>query len=161
VHRKIKPHKQGAIQHAYRNADSDQRSLPGTSFETALCEFREGSIRKSRRSHILLKMDLHYPGIQCCAQRCLRPSARPSISGLLAEQIRASTSSESRIRVILTVAVRPSCGQLRVVIVTSSDAPRDREEVKRLGAYHYFVKPTSYDQFMVLGSVVKAVLGSG
>jgi DNA-binding response OmpR family regulator len=53
----------------------------------------------------------------------------------------------------------PSCGQMPIIVVTSSDAPRDREEVKILGANEYFVKTTSYDQFMVLGTVVKALLG--
>ncbi|HYP14737.1 MAG TPA: response regulator, partial [Bryobacteraceae bacterium] len=45
-----------------------------------------------------------------------------------------------------------------VVVVTSSDAPRDRQMVARLGASAYFRKPSSYDDFMQLGSVVRALI---
>ena len=50
------------------------------------------------------------------------------------------------------------CQHVPVIIVTSSDAPRDREQTLQLGANHYFRKPSDYDQFMQLGSVVKEVL---
>ena len=45
-----------------------------------------------------------------------------------------------------------------VVIVTSSDAPADREETKRLGARRYFVKPRDLDEYLKLGGVVRDVL---
>jgi DNA-binding response OmpR family regulator len=45
-----------------------------------------------------------------------------------------------------------------VIIVTSSDAAIDRAEAASLGANGYFLKPQSLDEYMKLGSVVKAVL---
>ena len=45
-----------------------------------------------------------------------------------------------------------------VIIVTSSDAATDRAEAASLGANGYFLKPQNLDEYMKLGSVVKAVL---
>jgi chemotaxis family two-component system response regulator Rcp1 len=52
------------------------------------------------------------------------------------------------------------CGLIPVVIVTTSDAPKDRAAAARLGAVRYFRKPTEYDEFMKLGEVVDEVLSS-
>ena len=41
----------------------------------------------------------------------------------------------------------------RVLVVTSSDAERDREEMDRLGSNGYFRKPSEYAEFMKLGSI--------
>ena len=51
------------------------------------------------------------------------------------------------------------CGHVPVVIVTSSDAPNDRESVAKLGATGYFRKPSSYNEFMHLGELVKQIVG--
>ena len=53
----------------------------------------------------------------------------------------------------------PKCHAVPVVVVTSSDSPRDRETAVRFGVTHYFRKPTDYDQFMRLGDLVQSVLG--
>lgn len=45
-----------------------------------------------------------------------------------------------------------------VVVMTSSDSPRDRERAGALGVDHYFQKPPDLDKFMVLGEVVKNLL---
>lgn len=45
-----------------------------------------------------------------------------------------------------------------VIVVTSSDAATDRAEAASLGADGYFLKPQNLDEYMKLGSVVKAVL---
>jgi len=50
------------------------------------------------------------------------------------------------------------CSQTPVVIVTSSDAPRDRAETERLGATFYFRKPTSYMGYLKVGEIVKDML---
>lgn len=49
----------------------------------------------------------------------------------------------------------PVCGHIPVIIVTSSDAPKDRETAERLKASAYFRKPSDYDQFMRLGELVQ------
>jgi|HubBroStandDraft_6_1064221.scaffolds.fasta_scaffold1089259_1 CheY-like chemotaxis protein len=46
----------------------------------------------------------------------------------------------------------------KVLVISSSDAPADRERVKKLGATDYFRKPTSLAEFMQLGPLVKAML---
>jgi chemotaxis family two-component system response regulator Rcp1 len=45
-----------------------------------------------------------------------------------------------------------------VVVVTSSNSQADRDTAVRLGATHYFHKPTDLAGFMQLGAVVRALL---
>ena len=52
----------------------------------------------------------------------------------------------------------PDGVRVPVVVITSSDSPKDREDVARLGASLYFRKPSSLAEFMKLGSVVRAFL---
>ena len=49
----------------------------------------------------------------------------------------------------------PACAQTPVIVVTSSDAPRDRKRVEALGATAYFRKPSELSEFMTLGALVK------
>jgi two-component system, chemotaxis family, response regulator Rcp1 len=51
----------------------------------------------------------------------------------------------------------PQCSSTPVIIVTSSDAPKDRARVAELGISHYFTKPSDWDAFMRLGEVVMRV----
>lgn len=51
------------------------------------------------------------------------------------------------------------CGHAAVLIVSSSDAARDREGVAGLGVNAYFRKPSDYWEFMKLGDLVKRLLG--
>lgn len=41
------------------------------------------------------------------------------------------------------------------VLLTSSDSPQDRERCLRLGANHYFQKPSNLTSFMEIGKVVR------
>lgn len=67
----------------------------------------------------------------------------PKISGVaVLERLRSSPQGKSA----------------KVVVISSSDAPADRERVKLLGATSYFRKPTSLAEFMQLGPMVKAML---
>jgi CheY-like chemotaxis protein len=50
------------------------------------------------------------------------------------------------------------CGQTPVVILTSSDSPRDEENATRFAALHYFRKGTSLEQFMKLGDIVNDII---
>jgi DNA-binding response OmpR family regulator len=45
-----------------------------------------------------------------------------------------------------------------VIVFTSSDSPRDREGVAKLGVAEYFRKPQHFEEFMELGRIVKRVL---
>jgi DNA-binding response OmpR family regulator len=55
----------------------------------------------------------------------------------------------------------PRCGQIPVIVVTSSDSPRDKAETARLGATQYFRKPSRLDEFMRLGPLVRDLLARG
>ncbi len=50
------------------------------------------------------------------------------------------------------------CGLTPVVIMTSSDAPHHVEMATKNAALHYFRKPTSLEQYMKLGDVVKTII---
>ena len=52
----------------------------------------------------------------------------------------------------------PGCARTPVIIVTSSDAPKDRAQVKALGANAYFRKPSDLTEFMALGALVKQLV---
>lgn len=55
-----------------------------------------------------------------------------------------------------------TCSLTPVIIITSSDAPKDRARVAALGISYYFRKPMDLDEFMKLGAVVLKVLeGNG
>jgi chemotaxis family two-component system response regulator Rcp1 len=45
-----------------------------------------------------------------------------------------------------------------VVVVTSSNSKADRDAAERLGAAHYFHKPTDLAGFMKLGAIVRSLL---
>jgi CheY-like chemotaxis protein len=49
----------------------------------------------------------------------------------------------------------PQCATTPVIVVSSSDTVRDREQVRELGVARYFKKPTNFDAFMELGAMVK------
>lgn len=49
-------------------------------------------------------------------------------------------------------------GGTPVIVLTSSDSPKDRESALALGANVYFRKPTDLQSFMHLGEVVERIL---
>lgn len=52
----------------------------------------------------------------------------------------------------------PECGQTPVIVVSSSDAPKDRERMAQLGIARYFRKPLDFDAFLKLGALVREVV---
>jgi chemotaxis family two-component system response regulator Rcp1 len=50
------------------------------------------------------------------------------------------------------------CRHIPVIILSSSDAERDKADVARLGASRYIRKPSRLDDFLGLGAVFKAAL---
>ena len=50
------------------------------------------------------------------------------------------------------------CSRALMVVVTSSDSERDKEEMGKFGISAYFRKPSEYASFMKLGELVKALL---
>ena len=54
----------------------------------------------------------------------------------------------------------PACGQIPVMILTSSDSPADKAQANQLGATEYFRKPSVLAEFMRLGPRVRELLGT-
>jgi CheY-like chemotaxis protein len=60
--------------------------------------------------------------------------------------------------VLERVRSSPRWRHAKVFIISSSDAPSDRERVLKLGAVGYFRKPSSLEEFMEIGPRVRAIL---
>ncbi len=60
--------------------------------------------------------------------------------------------------VLQFMRINEHCAHVPVLIVTSSDSQRDRDDMARLGIHGYFRKPSEYDEFMKLGPLVKQTL---
>lgn len=60
-------------------------------------------------------------------------------------------------QVLSALRRHPACSLTPVIVVSSSDAARDRDEMARLGVSHYFRKPSNLDDFMKLGSLVREI----
>jgi chemotaxis family two-component system response regulator Rcp1 len=50
------------------------------------------------------------------------------------------------------------CRDTTVVVLSSSDAPKDRGDSADLGASHYLRKPLHLEEFLSLGAIFKALL---
>jgi len=50
------------------------------------------------------------------------------------------------------------CASVPVLVVTSSDAEKDRAESAALGATAYFRKPSGYEAFLKLGEIIHELL---
>ena len=53
-----------------------------------------------------------------------------------------------------------TCRDARVLVVTSSDSARDRQAVQALGSDGYFRKPSSFAEFLKLGTIVRNLLAT-
>jgi CheY-like chemotaxis protein len=62
------------------------------------------------------------------------------------------------IEILQQVRATGSLDAVPVVILTSSDSPRDRKMATDLGATLYLRKPSSLEQFLALGAIFKDLL---
>jgi CheY-like chemotaxis protein len=53
---------------------------------------------------------------------------------------------------------RPDCAHTPVVVISSSDSPKDRARTAELGISRYFKKPSELGAFLQLGAVVMEVV---
>lgn len=60
--------------------------------------------------------------------------------------------------VLQRIRESPECSHVPVAILSSSDARKDREEAAQLGAVRYIRKPSSLDEFMNVGEILKGIL---
>jgi len=61
-------------------------------------------------------------------------------------------------QILERVRQSPTCGQVPVVILTSSDSQKDKAQAASLNATGYFRKPSRLDEFMKLGPYVRDLL---
>jgi CheY-like chemotaxis protein len=61
--------------------------------------------------------------------------------------------------VLKAIRETASLSAVPVVILTSSDSPRDRAAAERLGANHYITKPSDLDDFLALGGQLLSFAG--
>jgi chemotaxis family two-component system response regulator Rcp1 len=60
--------------------------------------------------------------------------------------------------VLRRMKISPVCGNVPVVILSSSDALKDRQDTAALGASRYIRKPPTLDEFLKIGGVLKMLL---
>ena len=60
-------------------------------------------------------------------------------------------------RVLSEFRKHPECSDTPVIVITSSDAQKDRARMEELGVARYFRKPSDYRAFLRLGAVVREV----
>jgi len=65
------------------------------------------------------------------------------------------------IEILQSLRTTRDSAHLPVVVLTSSDSPRDRLLANQLGATRYLRKPSSLEQFLSLGAVFKELLEPG
>ena len=65
---------------------------------------------------------------------------------------------KSGVQVLERLRKSPRCARTPVVILTSSDSPKDRLHAELLGATQYFQKPSRLQEFMKLGPLVRELL---
>jgi CheY-like chemotaxis protein len=61
-------------------------------------------------------------------------------------------------QLIQMIRQHPGCAAVPVVVVTSSDSPRDRSRMAELRVYQYFRKPSNLAEFMRLGDIARSIL---
>lgn len=58
--------------------------------------------------------------------------------------------------VLAVLRRNPCCKKLPIIVMTSSDSPRDRDTAEQFGAA-FFSKPSTLSQFLQLGDLVKSM----
>jgi CheY-like chemotaxis protein len=82
----------------------------------------------------------------CCPDLLLLDLSLPKYDGWhVLEYLRSSTR----------------CAETPVIVMSSSGWPRDRQNAEKHAAVHYFQKPTSLQDFMRLGGIVKGFINAG
>ena len=60
-------------------------------------------------------------------------------------------------RVLSEFRKHPDCSDTPVIVITSSDAKKDRKQMEELRVARYFRKPSDYHAFLQLGAIVREV----
>jgi chemotaxis family two-component system response regulator Rcp1 len=65
---------------------------------------------------------------------------------------------KSGLEVLARIRRSAKCGNIPVAVISSSRSANEARAISQLRADRFFTKPTDYDQFMVLGGIVKELL---
>jgi chemotaxis family two-component system response regulator Rcp1 len=84
-----------------------------------------------------------------------QPAARPDLI-----IIDLSLPKRSGLEVLERLRRSAHCGQVSAVILSSSNTQQDQSDTARLGASRYISKPSRLEDFLGLGGIFKAMLGS-
>ncbi len=60
--------------------------------------------------------------------------------------------------VLARIRNSPACGKIPVVVFSSSDSARDRDEAVSLGATLYLKKPSNLEDFLEVGTLLKELI---
>ena len=60
--------------------------------------------------------------------------------------------------ILVAFRKHPECAQTPVIVISSSDAHKDRQRMDALGVSSYFRKPSNLEEFMQLGALVQKVV---
>jgi CheY-like chemotaxis protein len=63
--------------------------------------------------------------------------------------------------ILSAIRMRSECSETPVIVITSSDAPSDKQRLENLGVTRYFRKPSDLAEYMQLGAAVLEALASG
>jgi len=61
--------------------------------------------------------------------------------------------------ILRAMRANPGCARTQVIVITSSDASKDRARMSELGIDRYFTKPSSLDAYLELGRMIVEVTG--
>lgn len=119
------------------DADLVEEALEEAQFD---CELR---VMRNGQQAIELIESLESGGVQEMPDLVLLDLNLPKVTGdVVLERVRSS----------------PRCREAKVFIISSSDAPADRERAMKLGAIGYFRKSSNLADFMKIGPRVRAIL---
>ena len=61
-------------------------------------------------------------------------------------------------QVLREIRKHPECAHTPVIVVSSSDAPKDRARMAEFGIARYFRKPSDFEAFLQLGALIREVV---
>jgi CheY-like chemotaxis protein len=112
----------------------------------------------------LIREALQEHGVDCVVrvasdgQEVLGILADPGASALGMIILDLNLPRHDGIEILQRLREAPTMAHIPVVVLTSSDSPRDRMVATELGACRYLRKPSSLAQFLGMGAVFKELL---
>ena len=64
----------------------------------------------------------------------------------------------SGLEILAAVRRNAKYAHIPVLVMTSSDSQKDRQETSRLGSSGYFRKPAGFDEFLEIGALIKSLI---